>query len=231
MQIQRSCWRVSSGSHDPAAVERLLRLLPGWFGIEPAIAAYVESARHLPTYLAWPQPGSAGEGGGNLDPNSAKPEPGHATPSPSPTVEPERVAPSPSPTAADPERVAPSPSPTAADPERVTPRPSAGAADPEPVGVLLAARHFPAAAEIHLMAVHPSRHRHGVGRALVAALEVDLIADGVKFLQVKTLGPTSPDEGYARTREFYARVGFQPLEELHELWPGNPCVIMIKSLP
>jgi ribosomal protein S18 acetylase RimI-like enzyme len=111
------------------------------------------------------------------------------------------------------------------------PPPLPGAAEPEPVGVLLATRHFPSAAEIHLLAVDPSLHRRGVGRALVAALEADLIADGVKFLQVKTLGPTSPDEGYARTRKFYTQVGFQPLEELHNLWPGNPCLIMIKSLP
>jgi hypothetical protein len=23
-------------------------------------------------------------------------------------------------------------------------------------------------------------------------------------------------------------LGFQPLEEIHDLWPGNPCLIMIK---
>jgi ribosomal protein S18 acetylase RimI-like enzyme len=96
--------------------------------------------------------------------------------------------------------------------------------------VLLAERHFPHAAEIHLMAVDPARHRQGAGRALVAALEADLAADGVRFLQVKTLGPSRPDEGYARTRRFYAGVGFEPLEEIPDLWPGNPCLIMIKTL-
>jgi ribosomal protein S18 acetylase RimI-like enzyme len=155
-------WRISSGLPHPETVERLLRLLPAWFGIESANAAYLESARHLPTYLAWPRPGPA---------------------------------------------------------------------KPEPVGVLLATRHFPSAAEIHLMAVDPSLHRQGVGRALVTALETDLIADKVKFLQVKTLGPSSPDESYAQTRSFYAGLGFEPLEELHNLWPANPCLIMIKSLP
>lgn len=152
-------WRVGRGEADPAAVERLVRMLPGWFGIEAAILDYVAQARRLPTYLAWP--GGEGE---------------------------------------------------------------------SPVGVLLARRHFPGAAEIHLMAVDPGWHRRGIGRALVAALEADLIADGVKFLQVKTLGPASPDPGYGRTRQFYASVGFQPLEENTELWPGNPCLIMIKVL-
>jgi len=100
----------------------------------------------------------------------------------------------------------------------------------EPVGVLLAARHFPGAAEIHLMAVDRSMHRGGVGRALVEALERDLIADGVNLLQVKTLGPSHPDPGYAKTRLFYEAMGFAPLEENYDLWPASPCLIMIKVL-
>ena len=99
-----------------------------------------------------------------------------------------------------------------------------------PVGVLLASRHFPGAAEIHLMAVDRSLHRSGVGRALVSALERDLIADRVSFLQVKTLGPSHPDLGYAQTRLFYEAMGFAPIEEIHGLWPGNPCLLMIKVL-
>jgi GNAT superfamily N-acetyltransferase len=97
-----------------------------------------------------------------------------------------------------------------------------------PIGVLLHRRHFPEAAEIHLLAVDPTWHRQGVGRALVAAVEADLSADGCRVLQVKTLGATHPDPGYARTRAFYRGVGFLPLEETTELWPGNPCLIMVK---
>lgn len=36
----------------PDAVERLLRELPEWFGIEDALQDYVTSARQLPTYAA-----------------------------------------------------------------------------------------------------------------------------------------------------------------------------------
>jgi GNAT superfamily N-acetyltransferase len=100
----------------------------------------------------------------------------------------------------------------------------------EPAGVLLAARHFPGAAEIYLMAVDPALHRRGVGRALVEALERDLVADQVRLLQVKTLGPSHPDPGYATTRMFYQGMGFAPLEEIADLWPGNPCLIMVKVL-
>lgn len=105
-------------------------------------------------------------------------------------------------------------------------------AKPEhPAGVLLALRHFPKAAEVYLLAVDPTAHRHGAGRALLSALERDLTADGVEFLQVKTLGPSHPDPGYVKTRAFYEAMGFQPLEEIHGLWdPGNPCLLMMKTL-
>jgi ribosomal protein S18 acetylase RimI-like enzyme len=113
-------WYVTSGGYAPGTVERLLRLLPGWFGIDSSNAGYIQKARELPAYLAWPGAERLAHGG-------------------------QRQAP----------------------------------------GVLLAIRHFPWAAEIYLMAVNPGMHRRGAGRALVKALEADLIADGVEFLQVK----------------------------------------------
>lgn len=63
------------------------------------------------------------------------------------------------------------------------------------------------------------------------ALEADLTADGVELLQVKTLGASHPDAGYKLTRQFYAAMGFQPLEEMIGVWgPQNPCLIMVKRL-
>jgi ribosomal protein S18 acetylase RimI-like enzyme len=140
--------------------------VPEWFGIEESNRGYIESARHLPTYLARPR-------------------------------HPEELAPG---------------------------------ASQEPVGILLANRHFPGAAEIHFMVVARSAHRRGVGRALVTALERDLVADGVTLLQVKTSGPSFEDAGYAKTRLFYQAMGFEPLEELVDVWPNNPCLIMVKVL-
>jgi ribosomal protein S18 acetylase RimI-like enzyme len=166
-----SSWRVTSGTPAPAAVARLLRSLPQWFGIESSTAEYIRRAGELPAYLAW---------------ESGQPPAGPATPG--------------------------------------------TAGRQEPAGALLAVRHFPRAAEIYLMAVDPAKHRRGAGRALVTALERDLIADGVRLLQVKTLGPSDPDPGYARTRQFYQAIGFEPVEEITGLWPGNPCLIMVKYL-
>ena len=75
------------------------------------------------------------------------------------------------------------------------------------------------------MAVESALHRRGIGRALVGALEADLLADGVELLQVKTLGPSLADVNYERTRQFYGRMGFRPLEEVPDLWPGNPSAL------
>lgn len=103
-------------------------------------------------------------------------------------------------------------------------------ADNFPVGFLLVERHFPCAAEVHLMAVDPAHHRAGIGRALVGAAEDELASDGVHLVQVKTLGPSRVDPNYARTRLFYVACGFQPLEEVHGLWGDNPCLVMVKTL-
>src|SRR5581483_8797772 len=48
---------VGLAANDPAAVERLLRALPEWFGIESSVRDYVGDARRLPTILARPAGG------------------------------------------------------------------------------------------------------------------------------------------------------------------------------
>ncbi len=100
----------------------------------------------------------------------------------------------------------------------------------EVVGFMALAAHRDWSREIHVMGVLPAQHGRGVGRALVAAAEAAARADGVRWLLVKTLGPSHPDAGYAKTRAFYAACGFEPLEELMDLWPGNPALLMVKPL-
>ena len=101
----------------------------------------------------------------------------------------------------------------------------------QPVGFLTLKQHTPYAAEIHVMAVLPDWHRHGVGRALLAASEAYLRSQHVEFLQVKTLSAMDPDEGYGRTRQFYLAMGFRPLQEFPLLWgEDNPCLQLIKFL-
>jgi GNAT superfamily N-acetyltransferase len=90
--------------------------------------------------------------------------------------------------------------------------------------------HNPRAAEVYVMGVRRDRHRQGLGTAVLDAGEIYLRDRGVEYLQVKTLGPSYPDAGYERTRCFYEARGYVPLEELHELWEQNPCLILVKRL-
>jgi GNAT superfamily N-acetyltransferase len=97
------------------------------------------------------------------------------------------------------------------------------------VGFATVVIHNPSAAEVAVMAVLPARHRQGIGTAMLRLVEQTLAHGGVEFLQVKTLGPSRPDQGYERTRAFYLAYGFRPLEELPDLWDAeNPALVMVK---
>jgi coenzyme F420-0:L-glutamate ligase/coenzyme F420-1:gamma-L-glutamate ligase len=92
-------------------------------------------------------------------------------------------------------------------------------------------QHGPRAAEIHVMGVHPDRHRDGLGRQLVRAAEAWCAENGIEYLQVKTVADTNPSEHYARTRLFYEAVGFVPLEVFPDLWDvRNPALLLVKKV-
>ena len=103
--------------------------------------------------------------------------------------------------------------------------------DGEVRGFITVKQHTPYAAEILVMAVHPEVHRGGIGRALVEAAQTFARSLKIEYMQVKTLGPSRPDAGYAGTRAFYEAMGFRPLEELKQIWDeDNPCLILVKKL-
>jgi coenzyme F420-0:L-glutamate ligase / coenzyme F420-1:gamma-L-glutamate ligase len=98
-------------------------------------------------------------------------------------------------------------------------------------GFLCLKPHTPGAAEIWVMGVRRAAHRRGIGRALVRAAEAWCAANGVEYLQVKTLADTKDDPNYARTRAFYLALGFTPLEVFPDLWdPWNPALQLVKRL-
>jgi GNAT superfamily N-acetyltransferase len=100
------------------------------------------------------------------------------------------------------------------------------------IGIATLVSHGPYAAEVYVMGVLPEYHRHGVGRAMLQAAEARLARAGVEFLQVKTLSPSKPDEGYEKTRAFYLAYGFRPLDEFPLLWGAdNPALQMVKAVP
>jgi GNAT superfamily N-acetyltransferase len=99
------------------------------------------------------------------------------------------------------------------------------------VGFVSVKQHFPSSAELYVIAVRQQVHRQGVGRVLVDRAKDWLRGQAIEYLQVKTLGPSHGDPGYANTRAFYAAMGFRPLEELADLWDErNPCLIMVQRL-
>jgi len=103
--------------------------------------------------------------------------------------------------------------------------------DGEAVGFVSLAIHNKYTAEIYVMGIKPTHHRHGLGRQLVAACEQYCIEHHMEFLTVKTLDEKNPDEGYRKTRLFYEAMGFRPLEVFPTLWDeANPCLFLAKWL-
>lgn len=99
------------------------------------------------------------------------------------------------------------------------------------VGFCALKQHTPDAAEVYVMGVRQAYHRHGIGRQLIEACLDHCRRNRVEFLQVKTLDAANPDPNYAKTRAFYSRMGFKPLECLPTLWDeSNPCLIMIQHV-
>jgi GNAT superfamily N-acetyltransferase len=100
-----------------------------------------------------------------------------------------------------------------------------------PAGFLVIKVNTPYAAEVYVMGVRAELQRRGMGRALLEHAQTWLQKEQVEYLQVKTLGPSRPDECYESTRDFYLAMGFRPLEELKQIWnEDNPCLILIKRI-
>ena len=103
-------------------------------------------------------------------------------------------------------------------------------AEPD-LGFVSLKQHTPAAAELYVLGVRAAQHRQGIGRALVEAAESWCRERGIRYLHVKTLGPSRPDPGYDATRAFYEALGFVALEELHGLWDEeNPTLVLVKDV-
>lgn len=86
--------------------------------------------------------------------------------------------------------------------------------------------------EISWMAVDPQFQNKGIGTQLFCE-GLQLISPKYKICEVKTLSETDPDLLYAKTRSFYKKLGFIPLETINPYprWgKDNPCQMFIKIL-
>jgi GNAT superfamily N-acetyltransferase len=100
------------------------------------------------------------------------------------------------------------------------------------VGFALYRELNPEAVELAWISVDRPFWSRGVGTRLVST-SLERLADHYRVCEVKTLAATVPDPGYARTRRFYAKLGFIALEIIDPYpgWePGNPCQILVRFL-
>lgn len=104
-------------------------------------------------------------------------------------------------------------------------------ADGEAVGFISINKHNPYTAEVHVTGILEKFHKQGIGKKLLAVAESSLFLEKYKFLTVKTLSEKRENEAYAKTRKFYLKVGFLPIEEFKTLWgEHNPCLMLIKNI-
>ena len=100
-----------------------------------------------------------------------------------------------------------------------------------PLGFICIKYNNPYTAEIYVMGILKNYHRKGIGEKLIQKCEEELKCRTIKYLMVKTLSESHPDENYKKTRRFYSKMGFYPLEEIKEIWgKENPCLIMVKNI-
>jgi len=99
------------------------------------------------------------------------------------------------------------------------------------VGFAALKEHNEFTGEIFNIGILENYQRFGIGGALLSAVEAHCIACGRRVLTVKTLDVSADYEPYDRTRAFYRKAGFLPLEVLTNHWDEeNPCLFLAKWL-
>jgi len=103
-----------------------------------------------------------------------------------------------------------------------------------PVGFVTWRPWYDAAAEITWLAVHADERRRGVGRLLVEAFLAGL-GTQIRYAVVTTLSEATPepgvDDGYAGTRAFWRRCGFEPVLDPAGWWnETNQAVVMVRPV-
>ncbi|MGJ8526935.1 GNAT family N-acetyltransferase [Maritalea sp.] len=101
----------------------------------------------------------------------------------------------------------------------------------EIVGIMVLTKTTDASMDIHLLAIRPDDHGKGTGRTFVEFAKEYARSNGSNYLTVKTLGPSRENAAYAKTRSFYATVGFEPLEEFLDFWgEGFPMLLQCQKI-
>jgi ribosomal protein S18 acetylase RimI-like enzyme len=84
-------------------------------------------------------------------------------------------------------------------------------------------------AELTWIGVDPSRHRTGIGRKLLEAIDLDLTVKGYECLEVSTVADTEDYEPYARTRSFYSAIGFRDVSIKQKGFPSRDDRLLMRK--
>ena len=99
------------------------------------------------------------------------------------------------------------------------------------VGFLSLLQHNEYSAELYVMGILKPYQHMGYGKALFESVMSWCRENHIEYLQVKTLDSSSSDPNYAKTRGFYRKMGFRPLECFKTLWDEwNPCLVMVMKV-
>ena len=103
--------------------------------------------------------------------------------------------------------------------------------DETPIGFITLKIHNKYTADIYNMGILEQYHRQGIGRQLVESAEQYCSDNGFLYMTVKTLDSSAEYEPYNRTRAFYQKMGFIPLEVFTTFWnEENTCLFLAKRL-
>lgn len=101
----------------------------------------------------------------------------------------------------------------------------------EEVGFISVKHNSPEVAELYVLGILGAWQGRGLGSWALARIMAILAASGYRYLEVKTLDESRESEEYRRTRLFYRKHGFIPLDVLRGEWgEANPCLVMIRAL-
>lgn len=85
--------------------------------------------------------------------------------------------------------------------------------------------------DLYNLGVLEEYHRQGIGHAILMAVESYCKENRYKFITVKTLDASAQYEPYEKTRAFYFKNGFYPLEVFPLFWDEeNPCLFSVKYI-
>lgn len=101
----------------------------------------------------------------------------------------------------------------------------------EVIGFIALKIHNDCTVEIYNMGVKVEYHNQGIGGRLLTSVECYCKDNGYKFITIKTLDSSTDYEPYEKTRKFYFKNEYYPLEVFPLYWnKDNPCLFLAKYI-